>query len=191
MSLSKTASPEDVQQRNTFVGVRLLLAADVFIFLAFLFAYVYLRALDTNNMWHPSGVNPSAGLGGATVGALVVAAAAAIMCGRHARAGSGAVAPAGLALAAVIVAAVLQGIQTFNPGFSPSYGGAYGSVMIGFSGCMLVHLLGVGYWAETLFATLARNGIDGESAASAEALGVVASFLTVVMAGAFVLLYLV
>lgn len=190
MSLHKSTSTE-LQERNTFTGVRLILAADIFIFLAFLFAYVYLRALDTNNMWHPSGVNPSAGLGGATVGALLVAAAASIMCGRHARSGSGAVAPAGLALAAVIVAAVLQAVQTFNPGFSPTYGGGYGSVMLGFSGCMFVHLLGATYWAETLFATLARNGIDGETAASAEAFGVVAAFLTVVMAGGFVLLYLV
>jgi heme/copper-type cytochrome/quinol oxidase subunit 3 len=190
MALHKTTSTE-LQERNTFTGVRLILAADVFIFLAFLFAYVYLRALDSHDMWHPSGIDPSAGLGGATVGALVVAAAAAIMCGRHARAGSGALAPAGLALAAVVVAAVLQGIQTFNPGFSPTYGGGYGSVMIGFSATMFVHLLGAVYWSETLFATLARNGIDGETAASAEAFGVVASFLTVVMAGAFILLYVV
>jgi len=190
MAMYKSISSE-LQERNTFAGVRLVLAADVFIWLSFLFAYVYLRALDTNNMWHPSGINASGGLGGATVGALVVAAAAAIMCGRHARAGAGAAAPAALALAAVIVAAVLQAVQTFNPGFSPTYGGGYGSVMIGFSAAMFVHLLGAAYWAETLFATLARSGIDGETAASAEAFGVMASFLTVVMAGAFILLYVV
>src|SRR5437588_4926172 len=115
MAMYKSISSE-LQERNTFAGVRLVLAADVFIWLSFLFAYVYLRALDTNNMWHPSGINASGGLGGATVAALVVAAAAAIMCGRHARAGAGAAAPAALALAAVIVAAVLQAVQTFNPG---------------------------------------------------------------------------
>jgi heme/copper-type cytochrome/quinol oxidase subunit 3 len=190
MAIYRSNSTE-LQERNTFTGVRLFLAADVFVFLAFLFAYVYLRALDSNNMWHPSGVDPSGALGGATVVALLVAAAAAIVCGRQARAGTGAVAPAAVAFVAMVVAAVLQGIQTFNPGFSPTYGGAYGSVMLGFSGCMFVHLIGAAYWSETTVATLLRSGIDGETAASAEALGVVSSFLTVVMAGAFVLLYVV
>ncbi|MGN6377458.1 MAG: hypothetical protein ACTHNU_00755 [Gaiellales bacterium] len=190
MALYKTNSTE-LQQRNMFAGVRLFIAADVFVFLAFLFAYVYLRALNSNNMWKPPGVDPSAALGGATVVALVVAAAAAIVCGRQARAGSGAVAPAAIALAGIVVAAVLQAIQTFNPGFSPTYGGGYGSVMVGFSGCMFVHLLGATYWSETTFATLWRHGSDGDAAAAAEGFGIFSVFLAVVMIVAFVLLYVV
>jgi heme/copper-type cytochrome/quinol oxidase subunit 3 len=181
----------ELQERNTFAGVRLALAADVFVFLAFLFAYVYLRSLDSNNSWNLPGVDPSAALGGATVAALAVAAAASVVCGRQTRAGTGAVAPAAIAFAATAVAAILQGIQTFNPGFSPTYGGGYGSVMLGFTCCMFVHLLGASYWSETILATLWRSGADGETAAGAEAYGVVSVFLTIVMAVAFVLLYLI
>jgi heme/copper-type cytochrome/quinol oxidase subunit 3 len=190
MALYKSNS-SDLQERNMFAGVRLFLAADVFVFLAFLFAYVYLRALNSNHMWRPPGVHPSAALGGATVVALVVAAVAAVVAGRQARAGTSAVALAAVALAGIAVAAVLQGIQTFNPGFSPTYGGGYGSVMLGFTGCMFVHLLGATYWSETSMATMWRHGVDGEMAAAAEAVGVFATFLAVVMAVAFVLIYLV
>jgi heme/copper-type cytochrome/quinol oxidase subunit 3 len=189
MALYKSNSSE-LQERNMFAGVRLFLAADVFVFLAFLFAYVYLRALDSNHMWRPPGVHPSAALGGATLVALAVAAAAAVVSGRQARAGTRAVGPAAIALVGIVVAAVLQFIQTFNPGFSPSYGGGYGSVMIGFTACMFVHLLGATYWSETSLATLWRHGADGETAASAEGFGVFAVFLAVVMAVAFVLIYL-
>jgi heme/copper-type cytochrome/quinol oxidase subunit 3 len=55
---------------------------------------------------------------------------------------------------------------------------------------MFVHLLGAAYWSETSMATMWRNGVDGETAAAAEAFGVFTAFLAVVMAVAFVLIYL-
>ena len=39
--------------RALFVGARLFVAADAFFFLGFLFAYLYLRALNSNGLWHP------------------------------------------------------------------------------------------------------------------------------------------
>jgi heme/copper-type cytochrome/quinol oxidase subunit 3 len=188
---TRDAAPPSFEERNLTIGVRLLIAADVFVFISFLFAYVYLRALNSNGLWRPAHVDPSAALGGATVVLLAVAAVCGVVSSRNVRSGAGAVAPAAGALAAVVVAAVLQGIQTFNPGFSPSYGGGYGSVMVGFSACMLVHLLAAAYWSETLTATLLRSGGDVQLAASADGFGVFMVFLAVVMAGAFVLLYLV
>lgn len=190
MAIEPTAE-QRIQERNSITGVRLLIAADVFIFLGFLFAYVYLRALNSNGLWRPPGVHPSGWLGGATVVALAVGAVCSVVTGRRTRAGGAALGLAGLALAAVLVATVLQGIQTFNPGFSPSYGGGFGSVMVGFTACMLVHLVAASYWGETLAATLWRNGPDLELASSADAFGLFMIFLAVVMAGAFVLFYVV
>lgn len=190
MAIEPTAE-QRIQERNSITGVRLLIAADVFIFLGFLFAYIYLRALNSNGLWRPPGVHPSGWLGGATVIALAVAAVCGVLTGRRARVNGAASGLAGLALLAVLVATVLQGIQTFNPGFSPTFAGGFGSVMVGFTACMLIHLLGASYWSETLAATLWRNGPDVELASSADAFGLFMIFLAVVMAGAFILFYLV
>src|SRR5262252_8683884 len=104
--------------RALFVGVRLFLAADAFLFLAFLFAYLYLRALDSNGMWHPPGIDPSLGLGLATTVVVVVTAVAAYLAPRRPGTQLGWVVVGGLT-----VAAVLAAVQLFDPGFSPSVSG--------------------------------------------------------------------
>jgi heme/copper-type cytochrome/quinol oxidase subunit 3 len=185
----ETESPA-VNEQNVFVGARLLLAADAFLFLAFLFAYAYLRALNSNGMWHPSGINPSTGLGLATM--VVVIAAAAVTFEAVRRARTGPVAP-GLAwgvMGLVVVAAVLAFVQTFDPGFSPSSGGGFGSVFVGFTAVYAVHLLGAVYWSETIAATATRSPSSSDVADSA-ALSSFLTFLAVVMVIAFVLIYLV
>jgi heme/copper-type cytochrome/quinol oxidase subunit 3 len=185
----ETESPV-VNERNVFVGTRLFLAADAFLFLAFLFAYAYLRALDSNGMWHPSGVNPSTGLGLATTVIVIAAAAVAFMAVRQARAGSAAAGMAWGVVALLLVAAVLAFVQTFNPGFSPNFSGGFGSVFVGFTATYAVHLLAAVYWSEVVAATAARSPSSSDIA-DAAGLSAFVIFLACVMTIAFVLVYLV
>lgn len=57
--------PEDpaIVGANLRIGVRLLASAIVFLFMAFVFAFFYLRELNSNNDFHPSSVNPQQGYG--------------------------------------------------------------------------------------------------------------------------------
>jgi heme/copper-type cytochrome/quinol oxidase subunit 3 len=141
----------DLEARNQAIAGRLFVAADAFLFLAFLFAYLYLRALNNNHMWNPHGQNPS-GTMGLVVLVLVVATAAIVQVGAGRLFSAGARAfrtPAIGALVVGLVATVLVASQVFRPGFSPSHAGGIGSVFIGFVAVYLVHLLGALYWLET------------------------------------------
>src|ERR1700727_3613159 len=55
--------PRGWQPRALWVAVRLWVGSVSFFFIAFVFAYFYLRSLDTNNGWKIGAVNPSIGLG--------------------------------------------------------------------------------------------------------------------------------
>jgi|SRR6476659_8704136 len=141
----------ELEARNQSTAGRLFIAADAFLFLAFVFAYLYLRALDNNGMWNPHGQNPSGAMG-LVVLVLVIAAAALAQVGAGRLASSGPAAfraPAVAALVVGLVATVLTASQVFRPGFSPSHAGGLGSVFIGFTAVYLVHLLGALYWLET------------------------------------------
>jgi heme/copper-type cytochrome/quinol oxidase subunit 3 len=140
-----------LEARNQAIAGRLFVAADAFLFLAFLFAYLYLRALNNNDMWNPHGQNPS-GRMGLLVLVLVVVTAALVQVGAGRLASRGPAAfraPATAALVVGLVAAVLAASQVFRPGFSPSHAGGIGSVFIGFIAVYFVHLLGGLYWLET------------------------------------------
>jgi heme/copper-type cytochrome/quinol oxidase subunit 3 len=145
------ADSVELEARNQSTAGRLFVAADAFLFLGLLFAYLYLRTLNNNDMWNPHGQNPSGPMG-VVVLVLVVATAALLQvaAGRMASGGPAAFrAPAAAALALGVVATVLAGSQLFRPGFSPSHAGGFGSVFIGFTAFYLVHLLGGIYWLET------------------------------------------
>ena len=175
---------EAVTSRVMFISVRLFVAADAFFFLGFFFAYLYLRALDSNLHWHPSGTDPSAALG-TVLAVSVILAAGALRYGAERAARAGVIA----ALVLVLVAFACQGVQLFNPGFSPSYGGGYGAVFVGYSAAMFGHLLGALYWVETL-------AVDREPSATVRAeqariASVFVTFLAGVSLVAYILIYLV
>ncbi len=145
------AETAELEARNQTMAGRLFVAADAFLFLGFLFAYLYLRALDNNGMWNPHGQNPSGTMGLAVlVLVCITAALVQVGAGRLASTGPAAFrAPAVAALVVGVVATVLAGSQVFRPGFSPSHAGALGSVFIGFIAVYSLHLLGGLYWLET------------------------------------------
>jgi heme/copper-type cytochrome/quinol oxidase subunit 3 len=186
------AEPADLLARNIRIGARLWAAAQAFFFLAFFFAFLYLRALNTNGLWrgwphtHP---NPSTGYG---VGILIcILASAAAATGARSMAAATWRLGALAALVLVLVAVVLQAVQFATLSFGPT-DGAYASVFVGWSGLFALILLGAAYWLATVVGDVSRVG----AAIEVRAAGVDAvSFVLVVLAGveiaAFILLYIV
>jgi heme/copper-type cytochrome/quinol oxidase subunit 3 len=185
---------------NLRLGARLFVAADAFVFLAFLFGYLYLRSLNQHGLWRPPHTDPSLALGIVTLVTVVGSAAALVAALRSLRAGQPRTwrAGAGLSLLLVLAATVTQGWQLVDPGFSPYHGGAFGSIFVGFTATLFLHLLGATYWLETIVASSGafhreREGVAQPSLLyepSASAYGTFALFLAGVEVVAFVLIYL-
>jgi heme/copper-type cytochrome/quinol oxidase subunit 3 len=158
--------PPEWQPRVLWVGARQLCGAAAFFFVAFVFAYFYLRALDPNKSWKIGSVHPSIGLGVAVVVVLILSAvalrAAATRPELAVRAG-------GVALALALLAIVLQVIEWTTLGFGPASGG-YASVFVGWTAFYSVFALPCAYWIETQVATAWRERRHGVSATPAEVL---------------------
>jgi heme/copper-type cytochrome/quinol oxidase subunit 3 len=148
--------PPDVGARAMAVATRLLCGATTFFFLAFVFAYFYLRSIDANHMWHPAHVNPSQGLGAAFIVCILLSAALAIVAGRGMKAESKSwITPAAGALVFGLAAVVLQCVEYTAQSFGPT-NGAYASVFCAWSGFYLIAVLATMYWLETQVATELR-----------------------------------
>jgi heme/copper-type cytochrome/quinol oxidase subunit 3 len=148
--------PPDVGARALSVVTRLLAGATTFFFLAFVFAYFYLRSLNQNHMWHPHHVNPAKGLGGAMIACVVLSAALTIFAGRQMKQGSRrwlGVAAAGLVLGLAAIA--LQCVEYTVQDFGPTDGG-YASVFCAWTALYLIAVLATMYWLETQIATELR-----------------------------------
>jgi heme/copper-type cytochrome/quinol oxidase subunit 3 len=149
--------PPEWQPRAMWVGARQLCGAVAFFFVAFVFAYFYLRSLDTHKDWKIGPVHPSIGLGVAVVLALVLSAVAL----RAATTRPELAVRAGVvAVALALLAVVLQVIQWTTLGFGPASGG-YASVFIGWTAFYAVFALPCAYWIETQVATAWRRRRHG------------------------------
>src|ERR1700690_552773 len=80
--------PPDVGARALSVAARLLCGASTFFFLAFLFAYFYLRSINVDHMWRSAHVNPDQGLGAAFIACVVLSAGLTTVAGRQMKASS-------------------------------------------------------------------------------------------------------
>jgi heme/copper-type cytochrome/quinol oxidase subunit 3 len=148
--------PPDVAARALAVGSRLLCGSTTFFFLAFLFAYFYLRSLDQNHMWHPAHVSPSQGLGAAFIACVVLSAALTILAGRRMKASSRSwLAPAIVGVVLGLAAVALQCIEYTVQDFGPT-NGSYASVFCAWSAFYLIAVLATMYWLETQIATELR-----------------------------------
>jgi len=149
--------PPELLARNLGSAAHLLASATAFFFLAFLFAYFYLRSLDNAGLWRPKHVDPSQALG-ALVMATVVASAVLVRLGlddhradrRPAWRRKGAA-----ALALGIAAVVLQVVEWATIGFGPA-DGAFASVFIGWTAFYVLFVVGTLFWLETVLATSIR-----------------------------------
>jgi heme/copper-type cytochrome/quinol oxidase subunit 3 len=182
----------DLVVRNIRVGSRIWAASQAFFFVAFFFAFLYLRALNTNGLWRgwpPHHPTPSLAFGVAILLCVLASAAVARATLRLAAARSGAAmwASLGLALAAV----GLQAAQFSSLGFGPT-DGAYASVFVGWSGLFALSLLGTCYWIGVVAEDAGRADTRPEvRAAEVDGVGFVMLVLAGVEIAAFVLLYIV
>lgn len=148
--------PPDVGARSLYIAARLLAGASTFFFLAFLFAYFYLRSLNESGMWHPSNVKADQSLGVVVVACVVVSALLAIIAGRQMKGHSrgwiaAAVASLVLGLAAVAVQCIQYTVQRFGP-----TDGGYASVFYSWTALYMIGVLATMYWLETQVATELR-----------------------------------
>src|SRR5689334_9057778 len=145
--------PPEVMDRVLRVGARLWASATVFFFFAFLFAYFYLRSLNSHGLFKPKGVHVPQ-----TFGALVTVAIVAsgvllrLALADHRADRRPAWRVKGAIAAAVLVAAfALQVAEWSTQGFGPTDGG-YASVFVGWTGLQALFVLGLLYWLETTLA---------------------------------------
>ena len=183
----------EVLARNIRVGSRIWAASQSFFFLAFFFAFVYLRALNTNGLWrgwphhHPS---PSMAFGVAIL--ICVLGSAAIARGAVLVAPAMWRVTAWAALFLALAAIGLQCAQFSSLGFGPT-DAAYASVFVGWTGLFTLTLVGTVYWLATVVGDVSRVGETALAVRAAAVDGV--SFVLLVLAGveiaAFILLYIV
>lgn len=149
--------PPELAGRNLHSAAHLLASATAFFFLAFVFAYFYLRSLNNAGLWHPKHVDPSLTLG-TLVMALTVASAVLVRAGLvHHRAGRR---PQWrrfgfAALALGVLAVVLQVVEWATLDFGPADGG-FASVFVGWTAFNLLFVVGTLFWLENLLATAVR-----------------------------------
>jgi heme/copper-type cytochrome/quinol oxidase subunit 3 len=146
-----------VLARNLASAAHLFASATAMFFLAFFFAYFYLRSLNSNHLWHPKHVDPSLTLGTLSTAAWVAGALVLWLGVRDRRTDrrtewrvKGAA-----ALALGLAAIVLQIVEWLVAGFGPA-DGAYASVYFGWTAFIVLFGVGSLYWLETTLATSIR-----------------------------------
>jgi heme/copper-type cytochrome/quinol oxidase subunit 3 len=146
-----TRSPEwapEVDARLARVGTWIWIVADAFFFLAWFFAFFYLRALNNNYDWLPAGTtHPTRGIG-ALILLLVIASAGLYWAGARTIVTQRATTRLlfSLALIAGILCFAVQIYEFRNLGFDPQQGGGYPSVFVGLKGVWLFQLTGAMFW---------------------------------------------
>jgi heme/copper-type cytochrome/quinol oxidase subunit 3 len=149
--------PPEILARNLASGGYLFASASAFFFLSFLFAYFYLRSLNSNGMWKPKGVDASVTWGTVVV-ACYVASAVLVRLGladhRALRRSAWRV-KGTAALALGLAGLVLQIVDWTQQDFGPVDGG-YASVFFGWTAFVFLFVLGTLVWLETTLATSLR-----------------------------------
>ena len=137
---------------SSWTGARLAMGGLSFGFGAFIFAYFYLRSLNSHGLWHPAGFkNPQIGVGTTVVVLIVVSALLQTAVLQRIKAGhkgawvSGAVVALVLGLAAI----GLEVWQLDNLPFLPGFSG-YASVFAGFWPVFIFVVFAMMVWLEIL-----------------------------------------
>ena len=150
--------PPDIAARTLSFASRLLAGGTTFFFLAFVFAYFYLRSINQEHVWRPAHthLDPNQALGAAMIACIVVSALATILAGRRMKAGSRSwTTLVGVGLVLGLAAVVLQLIEYTTQRFGPT-DGAYASVFCAWTGLYLIAALATMYWLETQLASELR-----------------------------------
>jgi heme/copper-type cytochrome/quinol oxidase subunit 3 len=145
--------PPDVGARALSVASRLLCGATTFFFMAFAFAYFYLRSINEDHMWRPAHVHPNQVLGAAFIACVVLSAALTIVAGRQMKSrSSGWITFASAGVLLGLIAVALQCLEYTKQHFGPT-NGAFASVFCAWTALYLIAVLFTMYWLETQVAT--------------------------------------
>lgn len=189
-------SPEwapEVDARLARVGMWMWIGADVLFFVAWFFAFFYLRALNNNHAWMGAGViPPHRGIGAAIV-LLVVISTALFWVGTSTITNQSTTRRTllWLALAAGILCFVVQIYEFKNLGFDPQLGGGYPSVFVGLKGAWLIQLVGALLWLTSNIAQARRGGDVTIRPESALTFGYFLAFLAGIGLLSYLVLYFV
>ena len=184
-------SEAELDRRTVEVGVWLWLAADTFFFAAWWFSFFYLKALNNDQAWRPSGVGPPSLGFGLVVLLLVVIMAIGYWLASRALYGSfmfSLLAP--VALIVGIAACIFQGYGMWHLGFGLTQGG-YASVFAGLTGAWLIQLVGAVAWLATVVVQGRPGGDTVLRPYSASSFGWFLLFLAGVGVINYILLYLI
>jgi heme/copper-type cytochrome/quinol oxidase subunit 3 len=151
--------PPEWQPRAIWVGGRLLCGAISFFFASFVFAFFYLKALDTNHSWKIGRVVPDGGFGIAIAALFLFSAVIYRLAAR--RPAGDSMAAGMIAIVMGLAAVVLQFVEYIVLDFGASQGG-YAAVFFGWTATYaIVALMGL-YWIEIQVASLWRVRRAGE-----------------------------
>jgi heme/copper-type cytochrome/quinol oxidase subunit 3 len=137
-----------------WTGTRLAIGGLSFLFGAFVFAYFYLRSLNSSGRWQGSGYHPPSMLWGTVIMFLVLVSAGVQYIGLQ-RIKAGNKRPWQIAaLIALFMGLAAVGLQIAELLYLPFWPGSSGfsSVFVGFYPVFLTILLGVMVWLESLLA---------------------------------------
>jgi len=151
------AEPPEILSRNLVSAGYLLAGATAFFFIAFVFAYFYLRSLNNAGMWKPQGIDSSIGWGTAIVACYVLSAIVVRLglTDQRASRDSAWQLKGGVALGLGVVGLVLQVLDWTHESFGPADGG-FASVFFGWTAFMFLFVLCTLLWLEMTLATSFR-----------------------------------
>ena len=190
--------PPEVEARVITVGSYLAAAAVAFFFLAFLFAFLYLRALNNNGLWGGGKAGHhvhAARIAGIVILVCVLASVALIRLAlAEVRRGARQMwlLAGWIALALGLAAVGVQCWQYTALGFGPGDGG-YASVYLAWTGFFTIFVLGAMLWLEAMLASAQRGSsvARGHLDADIAAFSLVWTMLGIVEVAAFILLFVV
>ena len=151
--------PPEWQPRAIWAGGRLVCGAISFFFASFVFAFFYLKALDTNHSWKIGRVVPDGGFGIAIAALFLFSAVIYRLAAR--RPAGDSMAAGMIAVVMGLVAIVLQFVEYTALDFGASQGG-YAAVFFGWTATYAIAALMGLYWIEIQVASLWRVRREGK-----------------------------
>jgi heme/copper-type cytochrome/quinol oxidase subunit 3 len=136
---------------SSWTGARLAMGALSFLFGAFIFAFFYLRSLDSYHLWYTASTHPSKAIGITVVLLVVVSALLQTASLQAIKAGNKSAWLGGATIALVLglAAVAVQIYQLTNLGFWPGASG-FASVFVGYNPVYLTIAFCAMVWLETL-----------------------------------------
>jgi len=173
------------------IGTWLALAADIFFFAAWWFAFFYLRALNNNQAWKAQGVAPPSRGYGAVVAVLALATAVAYFVGSRPAAGAflfRLLTP--VALVFGLATCLFQGYELWHLGFGLTEGG-YPSVFAGLSTAWVIQFGLATAWLASIVTQAGHAGDTVARRQPASFFAWILLFLAAIGIVNYILLYLV